>query len=362
MDFVNIFVRKDKSLPISRGVWVSPFGAKLYLPFIFHNLDNRSSPRMKISFVIPVLNEQENILPLYDRLMAQINVLSADYEIIFVDDGSTDASLNLLKQLHARDSHVKLLSLSRNFGHQLALTAGMDVASGDACILMDADLQHPPDVIGELVARWKEGNEIVYTVRRSTAGAGLFKRGTQRMFYGIFRKLTGLDLVANSADFRLLDKKVLAAFQEIRERIRFLRGLTGWVGFRRTAVMFDAPARAAGETKYSPARMLGLAIDGLTSFTAAPLYVSIYMGAILTLLSFLYVPYVLYVRFVSQVALPGWASIITVLCLMGGLQLLILGVIGIYLAKIYEEVKHRPLYLVREAHGLPSAEPIALTR
>ncbi len=274
-----------------------------------------------------------------------------------MDDGSTDGSADIVRELHEADPRVKLLSFSRNFGHQVALTAGMDHASGDATIVMDADLQHPPAVIPELVARWKEGYEVVYTVRRSTLDAGLIKRATAAAFYRIFRGLSGLDLPSNAADFRLLDRKVVEAFGGIRERTRFLRGLTAWAGYRTIAVPYDAPPRQAGESKYSAGRMARLATDALVSFSTIPLHVAVYLGFALAALGFLYALYALYQRLVTGDVLPGWASLAVLVSVVGGIQLMLMGVIGIYLGKIYEEVKRRPLYLVRSALGLDVSGP-----
>jgi dolichol-phosphate mannosyltransferase len=314
---------------------------------------------MKLSVVIPVLDESSNIRRLYEGLKKELDPLCSDYELIFVDDGSTDGSVDRIRELHDADPRVKLLSFSRNFGHQVALTAGMDHASGDATIVMDADLQHPPAVIRELVSRWREGFEVVYTVRRSTGDAGPLKRATAAAFYRIFRRMSGIDLPSNAADFRLLDRKVVEAFRGIRERTRFLRGLTAWAGYRSVAVPYESPAREEGRSKYSTARMTRLAIDALVSFSAIPLHLAIYLGFCLAVVGFLYALFALYARFVTGNVLPGWTSLAVLVSIIGGIQLIVMGVIGIYLGKIFEEVKGRPLYLVRSALGLatPDAEP-----
>ncbi len=306
---------------------------------------------MKLSAVVPVLNEEANIQALYEAIVRQMEALGGDFEILFVDDGSTDGSVRRITELHGRDPRVKLISLSRNFGHQNALTAGIDHAGGDAVIMMDADLQHPPSLIPELIRRWQEGYEIVYTVRRDTQDAGPLKRATAALFYRLFRTLTGIDLPANTADFRLLDRKVVGAFRQIRERTRFLRGLTGWAGYRSLAVPYDAPARQSGKSKYGARRMIQFAVDGLVSFSAAPLYAAIYAGLALALLGFVYLVYVLYARFVSGNVVPGWTSLILLVSFIGGIQLILMGIIGAYVGKIYEETKQRPLYLIRESLG-----------
>ena len=313
---------------------------------------------MKLSVVIPVLNEETNLPVLYERVVGELRSLDCDFEILFVDDGSTDSSTARIAELHRADPRVKMLSMSRNFGHQAALTAGMDHATGDAVIAMDADLQHPPDVIRELVRRWKEGYEVVYTVRKATEGAGPLKRASAKFFYRIFRALSDIDLPANSADFRLLDRRVVEAFRQIRERTRFLRGLVGWAGFRSIAVPYQADARLAGQTKYSPARMIRLAIDGLVSFSTMPLYVAIYVGGVLALLGVVYLGYALYARFVTGNVVPGWTSLIILVTFVGGIQLVLMGIIGIYIGKIYEEAKQRPLYLIRETLGVESSRAV----
>ena len=314
---------------------------------------------MKLSVVAPIFNEQGNIRRLYESLRDVLNELGADFELIFVNDGSTDASADIVTDLHGGDARVKLLSLSRNFGHQAALTAGLDKASGDAVIMMDADMQHPPELIKELVARWKDGYEVVYTVRESARGPGPFKRLASAAFYGLFRRLSGLDLPANVADFRLLDKKVAAALRRFRERARFLRGLTKWAGYRSVAVAYHASPRHAGDSKYGFVRMARLAVDGVVSFSTVPLYVAIYVGIIEAALGFAYAAFAIVSRFVMKGVVSGWASVIVLLAVLSGIQLVLLGVIGLYIGKVFEEVKHRPIYLVRRSLGLGDELPDA---
>jgi polyisoprenyl-phosphate glycosyltransferase len=270
---------------------------------------------MELSVVIPVFNEETNIREVYQRVAAELESVACGFEIIFIDDGSTDSSVDQIASLHRLDPRVKLLSLSRNFGHQTAITAGMDHALGDAVIAMDADLQHPPALIGELLAHWKDGYEVVYTVRKDTQDATTLKRLSAKFFYRVFSALSGIDIPANSADFRLLDRRVVEAFRQIRERTRFLRGLVSWAGFRSIAVPYDAPARHSGTSKY-----------------------------------------VLYARLVTGNVVPGWTSLIILVSFVGGIQLIIMGIIGVYIGKIYEETKQRPLYLIRDTLGLENTD------
>jgi polyisoprenyl-phosphate glycosyltransferase len=311
---------------------------------------------MELSVVIPVFNEETNIREVYQRVAAELESVACGFEIIFIDDGSTDSSVDQIASLHRLDPRVKLLSLSRNFGHQTALTAGMDHARGDAVIAMDADLQHPPALIGDLLGHWKDGYEVVYTVRKDTRDATTLKRWSAKFFYRVFSALSGIDIPANSADFRLLDRRVVEAFRQIRERTRFLRGLVSWAGFRSIAVPYDAPARHSGTSKYSTRRMMRFAIDALVSFSATPLYMAIYVGALMALLGCVYMFYVLYARLVTGNVVPGWTSLIILVSFVGGIQLIIMGIIGVYIGKIYEETKQRPLYLIRDTLGLGNTE------
>jgi dolichol-phosphate mannosyltransferase len=314
----------------------------------------------RLSLIIPLMNEAENLRPLYDRLVAVGRALALELEILFVDDGSTDGSAEAIAELHAEDPRVKLISFSRNFGHQLALTAGLDHATGDAAIVMDADLQHPPELIETLVARWREGYEVVYTIREATEDAGWLKRVTSAGFYRLFNRLTGIDLPANAADFRLLDRKVVDAFCQIRERSRFMRGLTSWVGFKAIGVPYVAAARHKGVSKYNWRRMLTFAADAIISFSTIPLHVGIYAGVMMALFGFLYMGWVAYSIITNtQVIIPGWTSVIMMVSIVGGLQLILLGIIGLYIGKIYEEVKQRPLYLVRRSLGFEATVRVA---
>jgi glycosyltransferase involved in cell wall biosynthesis len=299
----------------------------------------------KLSLVIPVYNEEGSLPELHSRLTTVLNPLQLTYEIIMVDDGSTDGSAEVIAKLHSADPRVKLLSFSRNFGHMIALTAGLDAAAGDAVITLDADLQHPPLLIAELVRRWQAGAKVVNTIRRETADAGLFKKYSAALFYRL------VNLPANAADYRLLDRQVVDTLKNIRERSRFLRGLISWVGFRQEFVEYEADRRFAGRTKYSLGRMIAFAIDGITSFSAFPLRLATYLGLISALLSFIYIIYAVYIHLFTPNTIEGWTSVLVTVLFIGGIQLIFLGVIGEYLGRVFEETKQRPLYIISRQVG-----------
>ena len=307
----------------------------------------------EVSVVAPLLNESANLREFHRRVRAALLDAARTYEIIFVDDGSTDESAQVALALRAEVPNVRLLSFSRNFGHQAAITAGLDFARGRAAVVMDSDLQHPPEMIGTLVEKWAQGYEVVYTVRRSTADAGVLKRWTSRGFYRLLGFLAQTPIPADSADFRLLDRKAVDAFKRLRERTRFLRGLSSWVGYRTVAVPYDAGPRHAGRSSYSLRRMMRLATDGVTSFSTTPLYLSLYLGLIQAAAGFLYGAYVVYAKLFTDETVPGWASVVVLVALSGGVQFMMIGVLGIYVGKVFEEVKRRPIYLLREAVGFP---------
>lgn len=311
--------------------------------------------KVRLSIVIPVCDEQRNIRPLYERLMTCLTTISADGEIIFVDDGSADSTAAEVLALREKDPKVKLVSFSRNFGHQAALSAGMDRATGDAVVSMDGDLQHPPELIAELVKRWREGYEVVYTIRTSNKDAFGPKAVFSALYYWCFRRVSGVDLPSNAADFRLLDAKVVAVLKRMPERNRFLRGMVCWTGYKSVGVPYEAGERKDGSTKYSFARMAGLALDGLVSFSVTPLYFAVGIGATISLLGFIYTGYGLYSKLVTHQVLPGWTSLMMLTAIVGGFQLLVLGIIGVYLGKVYEEIKQRPLYVVSREAGFTHA-------
>lgn len=310
---------------------------------------------VRYSLVLPVFNE-EAVLPLLlhrlDRLVAS---LDAPAEVIFVDDGSRDSSAIVLEALAKEKPHVRFIKLSRNFGHQIAITAGMDVASGDAIIIMDADLQDPPEVVQEMIARWKEGYEIVQARRLSRDGESAFKRKTAALFYRFLGKLSSIDIPRDVGDFRLIDRKVLEAFREMPERDRFVRGMFAWLGFRQCEVAFHRPARAAGETKYPFWKMVRLAVNGVVSFSDAPLKLAIWTGATVSALAVLYGIYSVFAGLFSDSVVRGWTSTVVIVSFLCGLNMLLTGMVGLYVGRIYSEVKRRPLYVVAKKIGFAAA-------
>lgn len=296
---------------------------------------------------MPCFNESQNLSPLYDKLCAATGSLGMECEFIFVDDGSSDGTLPELELLRGRDTRIVVIELSRNFGHQAALCAGLDHARGDAVIMMDADLQHPPEMIPQLVGKWRDGFDVVYTVRRDTEGASLSKRVTSRGFYVLINLLGNLRLPENSADFRLIDKAVARQLQGMKEHAKFIRGLVHWAGFRQCGIEYDAPKRHAGESKYSLIKMIRFAFDGILSFSSFPLHISTWLGFTVSGFSFLYTIYALYIKLFTNNALPGWTSVLVSVLFLGGVQLICLGVIGGYIDRIYTESKARPSYIVR---------------
>jgi len=300
-----------------------------------------------ISVVLPVHNEAGTLPELHRRLTSALEPLGP-YEIVLVDDGSTDDSWAHLVALAKNDAHVELLRLSRNFGHQAALTAGLDAARGEAVIVMDADLQDPPEAIPALVAKWREGFDVVYGVRTAREGETRFKLWTAAAFYRSLRAISHVDIPADAGDFRLLSRRAVDALALMPERARFLRGMTSWVGFRQVAVEYEREARYAGTTNYSRRRMITLALDAITSFSTAPIRVVTSLGFVLVLFCVGVLAWTVYVRLFTDTAVAGWTSLLAVVLLLGGMQFVALGVIGQYVARIFEEAKQRPLYLVSE--------------
>jgi polyisoprenyl-phosphate glycosyltransferase len=306
------------------------------------------------SAIIPVYNEAEVVPALYWRLTRIMEGLGELYEIIFVDDGSRDDSPALLRELWEKDTRVKFLSLSRNFGHQIAITAGLDHSAGQAVIVMDADLQDPPELIPQLIEQWRKGFDLVFAVRQQRRGDGLFKRATAALFYRIFRYLSATDIPMDAGDFRLMSRRAVEALKVIRERNRFIRGLAGWIGFPQTSVPFVRDVRQAGETKYSLKTMVRFAFNGIISFSLVPLQLAGYFGFVVSATSFVYLAYAVWLKLFTDRVVLGWTSVMVAMLFLGGVQLISLGIIGEYLGRIYEEVKQRPLYIIGEAKGFES--------
>ena len=300
-----------------------------------------------ISVVAPVFNEHSTLPELHRRLTDVLGPLGP-YEIVLVDDGSSDGSWDALLELAARDPHLRLLRLSRNFGHQAALSAGLDAARGEAIVLMDADLQDPPELIPQLVGKWQEGFDVVYAIRGEREGEPRLRLASISLFYRLLYRITSTEIPQNVGDFRLLSRRAADAITAMPERARFLRGMTSWIGFRQTGVQYTREARFAGESKYPPRKLLRLALDGITSFSTAPIKLVTALGFALVVFCVGVLAWTLYVRFFTSHHPQGWTSVIAVVLLLGGVQLLSLGVIGQYVARIFDETKQRPLYLVDE--------------
>jgi dolichol-phosphate mannosyltransferase len=308
-----------------------------------------NSAHIQISIVIPTCNEEGNIFPMYERLVAVMNGIHvSEFEFIFVDDGSSDQSLINIRDLRTADKRVKFIQLSRNFGHQNALKAGLDYAQGAAVISMDADLQHPPELIPALFEKWQAGFEVVYTIRKDNQKVSCFKQATSKGFYRLTNKLAEIPMEEGTADFRLLDRKVVEALRKYTESHLFLRGIIPTLGFKQIGLPYVPHARVSGQTKYSFSKMLRFALTGITSSSAKPLYFSIYAGLFFALLAFLYGIYAIYIAAFTNEAITGWTSIIASILFIGGIQLIMIGILGIYLGKLFIQSKNRPLYLITE--------------
>ena len=310
-----------------------------------------------LSAVVPIYNEADNISPFFDRLNKVLDDLGETYEIICVDDGSTDESADRLVVERSRNPAIKILRLSRNFGKELALTAGLDHAGGAAVVVVDADQQDPPELISELLAKWREGYDVVYARRANRAGESLAKRATASWFYRIFNRLTAIGIPDDTGDFRLMDRRVIEALSELPERNRFMKGLFSWVGFRQIAVDFDREPRAFGDTKWNYWRLWNLAIEGITSFSTVPLRVWSYVGFTFALFAIAYALFLVFRTIMMGIDVPGYASLMVVVLFLGGINLLTMGIFGEYLGRTYMEAKGRPLYLVRERHGFGEPRP-----
>ena len=301
------------------------------------------------STIAPIYNEEESLPELYRRVKEVMDRTGEPWELVLVDDGSQDKSTELIRELARQDERVRPVIFARNFGHQIAVTAGMDYSRGDAVVIIDADLQDPPEVILDLIAKWREGYEVVYAVRAEREGETWFKKTTAAMFYRLIYNITDIKIPLDTGDFRLMDRSVVKVMNQMREHHRFLRGMSSWVGFRQTGVKYKRAARYAGETKYPLRKMLKLALTAITGFSYFPLQLATYIGFISAGLSILAIPVVIILRLVGDNAFTGQATTLIAVLFLGGVQLISLGILGEYIGRIYDETKGRPLYIVREA-------------
>jgi polyisoprenyl-phosphate glycosyltransferase len=307
-----------------------------------------------ISIIVPCFNEQEVFVETNRRLksvMSQLPIEQYQYEIIYVNDGSTDQTLSLIKHALTEDKHLKCLSFSRNFGHQIAITAGLDACKGDAAVVIDADLQDPPTVILEMISLWEKGYDVVFGKRKDRVGESSFKLLTAKYFYKLINRLSDVDIPRDTGDFRLMDRNALNQFLLMRESYRFVRGMVAWIGFNQTFVEYDRESRFAGQTKYPLKKMLRLASDAILSFSNTPLKIATFVGFITSIAAFIGIVYSLYVRLFTKSWVEGWTFLMIAILLIGGIILLVLGIIGEYVGRIYGEIKQRPLYIVKDKMG-----------
>ena len=323
------------------------------------NPDGRTRPRPALAVVVPCFDEAPVIRKTHERLVATLGKISdVDFSILYVDDGSRDSTLDVLREIQSTDPRVRVVALSRNFGHEVATTAGIAEAdAADAVAIIDADLQDPPEVLVEMLERWRGGADVAYGVRIERDGETALKRWTSRLFYRLINRLSDVPIPLDAGDFRLMDRRVADAFLAMPERERFVRIMVAWTGFRQVPVPYRRAARAAGETKYSYRKLLGLALDGILSFSSAPLRLATWTGSLAAGIALCGIVYALVVRLFTNTWVSGWAALFVAILFMGGVQLLLIGVLGEYLGRVHAEVKRRPLYLVKERLGFPPADP-----
>ncbi len=311
------------------------------------NIEPLNDERPTYSIVAPVFNEAETLPHFYERVTQVMEGLGEPFEIVLVNDGSRDKTYAIMKELHEKDARVRVVDFSRNFGHQIAISAGLDYAQGDAVVILDSDLQDPPEVIPDLIGRWKDGVEVVYAKRATRKGETFFKLVTAAAFYRLIRRITAVDIPSDTGDFRLLDRQVVDTLVKMREHHRFMRGLSAWVGFRQDAVQYERQERFAGTTKYPLTKMIRFSLDAITSFSHVPLQIATSLGFALALISLLGILIAVILRLFTN-AIVGQATTLIMVLFMGGIQLIFLGIIGEYLGRIYDEVRARPLYIVRK--------------
>ncbi|UQZ85881.1 hypothetical protein SK3146_05171 [Paenibacillus konkukensis] len=306
---------------------------------------------IRYTVIVPMFNEQEVIAETYARLKQVMDTLGEPYELLFVDDGSRDRTASIVKEISRNDPCVRMLGFARNFGHQVAITAGMDYAEGDAVVIIDADLQDPPGVIVQMIDKWKQGYDVVYGKRLKREGETWFKKTSAHMFYRMLKSMTSVDIPVDAGDFRLIDRKVCDVMKSLTERNRYVRGLVSWTGFRQTFVEYTREERWAGDTKYPLRKMLRFAVDAIASFSYKPLKLAAYLGFVLSLLSFVYILVIVYQRLFTDTTITGWSSIVAINLFFNGIVLIILGIIGEYIGRIYDESKGRPLYIIWDKTG-----------
>lgn len=302
---------------------------------------------IKISIIIPVMNESGNIENIVKKLSASMNIQKL-WEVVFVDDGSSDGTLDKLKEESKKDQRIKYVSFSRNFGHQNALRAGYDYADGDCVICMDGDMQHPPELIPQMIKKWQEGYDIVYTIRNEDPNLSFMKRRTAQIFYKLMNLLSDIKIEAGAADFRLIDRNVLDAIRKIKENDLFMRGMISWIGYKQYGLHYDPEERCWGETKYTYRQMFKFAMSGITSFSVRPLHISTILGYTIALLSFIYAAYAIIMRLFTETAIAGWTSVLVGVMFIGGVQMVMIGILGGYIGRIFLESKKRPNYIIKE--------------
>lgn len=315
--------------------------------------------RPELSIIIPIFNEAAVIDELKRRLGAALRTVESTaptWEVLFIDDGSRDDSLRMLRELAAEEPRFKVVAFARNFGHQMAITAGIDMADGDAVVIMDADLQDPPEVVVDMVLRHREGFDVVYGVRKSRAGETFFKKLTASLFYRLLKSMLGVPIPLDAGDFRLISRPVVLTMRALRERHRFVRGMVAWIGFKQTAIYYDREARFAGETKYPLSKMLRFAIDAITSFSVVPLRLASWLGVGTALVAIVYALFVVYVKVFQGGLVQGWTTLMIAVALGTSAQLFMIGILGEYVGRIYEEIKRRPLYITAEKLNFADAE------
>jgi len=308
----------------------------------------------EISVIVPLYNEELVITEMHVKLSSVMRGTGLSYEIVMVNDGSSDRTMEMAREICAQDKNVKLINFSRNFGHQFAITAGMDRSTGQAVVVIDADLQDPPEVIPDMIEKWKSGYQVVYGVRKKREGESWFKLFTAKAFYRLLKRMTSVNIPVDTGDFRLVDRRALNEFNNMRERSRFVRGMVSWVGFKQTEVQYVRQERFAGETKYPLSKMVKFAVDGLLSFSQVPLKLASALGLVSAMVSFCFIVYGLFMKyFYPDQVLPGWSSLFSAVLFIGGIQLICLGVLGEYIGRIYEEIKQRPLYIIQDEVNFP---------